>query len=256
MLSDMLPRVALSILALALCTGAALAYYSQRGAGVVVAGGAVTSPSLGALEARCPKGTLEDDGACIPVPEPVAAASAGFDAVPKLPERPQSLDAYLLPTPGTPALTMLPRPLSVSAAISGGEPWPAALNLSTPALLIESTPGSEVHHRLAPPGADAHSGRVLATSPGGKWLLVGHELHRAGNPLRYLALYIGIAPDEGAAKQLTQTPSNAPLGKTTGITLLISFRQLRPGKDWAEGLASWSAETSIGMDPRNVLPLQ
>lgn len=249
-------RFILTLVAFALLGAAAAAYLSQRGRSVLVQESG--APKGTSAPGPCPKGTLEDDGVCVPVPPPRPASSAAADSVPKLPERPLSLDAYQLPALGTPSLDSLPGALAkvVLPAQPARDTWPAAFELPTPALLITTSPGTPVSHLLQPPNSDAHEGRVLAAGASGQWLLLGHELTRAGHTLRYLALYAGLADSKVASANLALSAVKPGIGKTAAATLVIAFRQLRPGNSFEPNLSSWSAESSVGMDPRNVLPLK
>lgn len=196
----------------------------------------------GLLPSRCPKGTLEDHGVCVPVPAAATAAEIGAnDSIPKLPERPQSLDAYLLPALGAPKLAIQSPPKEVGdGSVS-------------PALVLAVTAGANVvHHVRSTEGVTFTPAKVIAESSEGGWVLLSQTERRTAFESTTLFLYTGLTPKPTPA---ADGPS-LMLGLTRGGELSVAARRMRPGKKAELNTDAWNSAQSVATDIRNVLPLK
>jgi len=227
---------------LAATAAALLSGYTYRAAGprpTTAPASPSASPGPSALgKALCPRGTLPDQGVCIPVPRPeVREQAEPGDRIPRRPDRDADYAHYRLPVEGAPR----------AATTEDGAPETSSM------LAVVSRSGAEVH---APPleGQDG-SAEVLSRGP-----LVGTTLAlhvRAGDARRDYIVLIGNLESAAPLDRGAVVAPNAVVGRAGSRPVLWAARLLRPGVD----PNALSPEDLIGeasavwVDPRNVLPL-
>lgn len=234
------------------------------------------------LTAKCPEGTLPDEGVCVHMRGPDVSEGtakeaspnahrersgrwATYEQIPKLPERPAEYEAYRYPIPpGLPGGRYvvsgydLDRPdgaqrrgRTLSHVGHGGLDLPQAKGTPVELITLEHQQGdAEV----------LFAGKLFGTT-----VITHHLVREAGRIRDYLVLFghlDSIAKEASAGASL---PASAVLG-TVGDTgspelvhLHLEVRRVREGVDLAKvaGGGNLIAESvSVVCDPRNVLPLK
>ncbi len=186
--------------------------------------------------ARCPQGTLEDHGACVPVPVLTETAVAEF--VPRLPNLPESLDAYRLPIHGSAEV------VSWSKA-----PLPKALSLPGPGVVIR--PATELRLTSANLGTVGATEVVALEAHEGWMLLKADERPSGGQTM--LLLVAGLSElSEGMQPGAPMPETDSPIARVDDA-LWFAVRQLRPETNPDSGVGAWSDAASVALDPRNAL---
>jgi hypothetical protein len=183
--------------------------------------------------AQCPRGTLPDDGVCLPLPSaatPVPARDEEATAIELLPDRPADYGAYRLPS-------------AVLRAEPGGG-----------GALLHHAPGAPVQALALEGQVGAAELRRDEGTP--KRLVALYTARRADSERRYLVLLDHLRT-ELAGDVLSVAPG-ARLGRVVpgprGSVLELSVRQLRQATDAALPTPQLLDDAhSIACDPRNVL---
>lgn len=222
---------------LALLLLGAFAFFVQRSEGhflLQISSAGPTSVPLG----RCPRGTLEEDGLCVPVPnaQPVTAPQT---AIAKLPERPTELSAYRLPMAGEASWLALEQ-----AEV------PLLFRVSGQALQVNTAPGLPLTaEKLAP----FEAARVVAYSISGGWLLLCPVKASDSEPW-HLVLIAGLNELTPEVQPGLPVPNTKPLALTSR-TLWLAARQVLPGHEPPFSARDWQTNRSVAQDLRNLLQL-
>lgn len=193
-------------------------------------------PSAALPKALCPRGTLPDEGVCIPVPRPEPATTEAHEAIPRRPDRDANFDRYALPVTGTPRLA------TPADGAPAGAPLlavAAAANAEVRALALEGQQGDAVV---------VHAGTLLGST------LVLEVT--AGTPRQQYLVIAGNLGGPSTAERGASAPRDQVIGRTGSAPLLFGVRLLRPGVD-ARSIAPsdlLADSTAVWVDPRNVLP--
>ncbi len=190
--------------------------------------------------ARCPRGTLEDHGACVPVPAPATSTTTNF--VPRLPGRPEQVNAYVLPIEGAAEIVSWQRaPLPDATRLDGQA---LAIRPLAPAPLLSS--GVQLLGAVELLAVDRPHGFLLL------------RVQSAAQRTPYLVGLAGLSAISDALGPGALPEGDESLGQINGA-LWFASRQLRPRHETADAgsvdASAWSDELSVSTDPRNVLPL-
>jgi hypothetical protein len=236
-MAPLISLVVRSCLAVALLAGVvALAGRDAEQAAPQVPAAAGAAPVSPKERTACPPGTLPDDGVCLPVPAPQAAARQGAQpadvpTIELLPDRAESYLAYELPVTAT-----------------AFEPEGTAVLLRTGARA--EVRSITLEHQAGP------ASRLDEAKPSARVLTL-HTVRRADALRRYI---VALEPVKLAPRSAqSDVPSNSLLGEVEtrggpGGSLRLSVRQLRQSTDpTLPPDQLLSDANSIRCDPRNVL---
>lgn len=186
---------------------------------------------------RCPPGTLEEDGLCVPVP--IGPKTAPQTAIAKLPERPTQLSAYRLPVTGEANWVDLEQ-----AEV------PLLFRVQGQALVVNTAEGVPLG---APELAPFDQARVVAYSISGGWLLLCPVKASDSEPW-HLVLIAGLSELSNEVQPGRPLPSVQPLARTSPA-LWLAARQVLPGHEPPFSARDWQANRSVAQDLRNLLQL-
>jgi hypothetical protein len=210
------------------------AWFGLRARGqntVVVQGGPAPSASPSAL-VPCPPRTLLDEGACVPLPKPMAA----IDIVPRLPSRPAEYSAYVLPASGTALMgTWADLDADLAPRLTGA------------ALILAAAEGAPVY-------APTLGGQpVRIRERGEHWLILETAaVDDAAKGDRWVAVLGPLSVDSKAVPGQALA-AGTELGRAVPGGIGFAVRRLRPNEVLGADLEKWGS--GVWVDARNALPL-
>jgi hypothetical protein len=215
--------------------------------GLRPAGPAASAPSAASPPPKplCPAGTLPDEGVCIPVPAPRAAAESPrstsvADRIPRRPDRSARYARYRLPTGGS---------VSEGAGGLARDGGPPLLGI-----LLGAPFGAPV---VAMPldGQDGPSVVVYVGPLVGSTVVTHRAVITGGRRSEYLVV-TGNLTFTAALAARHELAAGAVIGKAGGVPVYFETRLLRPGIDvWSLAPNDLLGDAaSVSVDPRNVIP--
>lgn len=217
------------------------------------------SVSRAAGATHCSRGTLPDNGVCVPVPaqRPAEAAAAGLaepsgseQHIPKRPERPAELDEYVWPLAGVPSTAELTAATEPDAGSTGRHG--VGLRLAAPAQ--PDVRAASLEEPLSPAEV-LHAGPLAVL---GHTVVTLQRVREVGRERDYLIVYgqlSQIAPELRHGQRLASGALVGQADRQRG--LYFEVRRLRDGVE-VRALAPGQLldpARSIATDPRNVLAL-
>jgi murein DD-endopeptidase MepM/ murein hydrolase activator NlpD len=231
-------------------------------------------------QVRCPPGTLDDAGVCIPVPHPDVAegealvaernahrtrsgAWTEYDQIPRRPDRPRDYALYRYPVEPLPGQSLLMSGYDLNLPSDTQRRGPRLKATGHGGIDLAQRRGAEVRlvfleHQKGPAEA-LYVGWLF-----GNTVVTLHNILEAGTERQYLALHghlerpasgleVGTLLDEGGIIGYVGD-SDSP----GAIHLHLELRQIRSGVDARLLAPSEIVDNArtVACDPRNLLPLQ